>query len=83
MIGIIEPAEVRPQTPALMTASELAAALRLSVRAVWRDLASGRIPTPLKIGCATRWRAQKIEVWISAGCPPRVKWEWPRERQRS
>jgi predicted DNA-binding transcriptional regulator AlpA len=70
------------QTPALMTASEVAAALRLSVRAVWRDLASGRIPSPLKIGRATRWRAAEIADWITAGCPPAARWTWtPKEAQ--
>ncbi len=66
--------EVRPA--ALMTATDLAAALRLSRRAIWRDLASGRIPAPLKIGRATRWRGAEIADWINAGCPPAARWNW-------
>ena len=73
--------EVRPA--ALLTANDLAAALRLSPRAIWRDLASGRIPSPLKIGRATRWRGAEITDWINAGCPPTVRWTWtPKEGNR-
>lgn len=25
------------------------------------------------------WRADELEAWIAAGCPPRNRWTWPPE----
>lgn len=38
-------------------------------------LASGRIPAPVRLGRAVRWRASELAAWCAAGCPPRERWE--------
>jgi len=62
--------------PLLISARELAGLLAASETTVWRALASGRIPSPVKIGRLTRWRMGEIRDWISVGCPPRSRWRW-------
>lgn len=58
--------------PRLITADELAAILGLSKRSVWRLVANGEIPEPLRVGGSTRWPLDEIEAWLDAGCPPCV-----------
>jgi predicted DNA-binding transcriptional regulator AlpA len=41
----------------------------------WRDHAAGRIPTPVKLGGRTLWRAEELRAWVAAGCPARRIWE--------
>jgi prophage regulatory protein len=64
--------------PLLVGARELAAMTGKSVRSIWRDLAAGRLPNPVRLGGAVRWRRDEILAWISAGCPTRQTWE-PKE----
>jgi len=35
----------------------------------------GKLPRPLKIGGAVRWRLDEIRAWLAAGCPNRQEWE--------
>ncbi|MFW6119264.1 MAG: helix-turn-helix transcriptional regulator [Planctomycetota bacterium] len=60
----------------LLTAKELAARLKVGRSTLYRHVSTGRVPEPLKLGGATRWRAEEIADWIAAGCPPRNRWEW-------
>src|SRR5690606_16763111 len=53
----------------LITADELANLLGLSTRTVWRMHSAGRLPAPIKLGRAVRWRHKEIHAWIEAGCP--------------
>lgn len=53
----------------LITADELATLLGLSARTVWRMHSAGRLPAPVKLGRAVRWRQKEIDAWIEAGCP--------------
>ncbi len=55
--------------PALITATELAQMMRVSVRTLWRLLSAGRIPAPIRIGGNARWRVEEIDRWIAEGCP--------------
>jgi excisionase family DNA binding protein len=48
----------------LLTAKDVAELLRISVRTVWRLVSTGAIPGPIKIGAATRWRADDIGAMI-------------------
>ena len=52
----------------LLTVRDVAAALRLSQRQVWKLSASGRLPKPLKIGRSARWRRADIEAYVERGC---------------
>jgi excisionase family DNA binding protein len=56
--------------PILITASELAAMMQVSVRTLWRLLSQGRILKPIRLGGATRWRRDEVRRWIDQGCPP-------------
>lgn len=59
---------------ALLQDMDLAALLGVNKSTIWSWFNSGRIPAPVKIGGITRWRRQEIDRWITAGCPPREKW---------
>lgn len=63
------------QTCQLLSAKELAKRLSISVRSVWRYRSSGRLPKPVQIAGAIRWRLSDIEQWIQWGCPDRKTFE--------
>ncbi len=64
----------RPE-PLLLSAAEAAEALRISVRHFYKLHSSGRVPRPVRLGRATRWRAQELIDWLEAGAPARARWE--------
>lgn len=68
--------------PALLTAEDLAGTLQIARGSVWRNLAAGRLPSPVRVGGATRWRTAEIAAWITAGCPPAARWAWPENPAR-
>jgi len=51
-------------TKLVMTAHEVARALDISVRSVWRMSERGDIPPPIRIGRNRRWRRDTIEQWL-------------------
>lgn len=53
------------QLPELLTAHELAAALRVSVSTVRRLAARGEIPPPVRVGRSVRWRRGDIARLLS------------------
>lgn len=55
--------------PLLIPVEQLAEMLNLSTRTVWRMLAAGRIPEPVRIGGSVRWRLDLVREWVEAGCP--------------
>lgn len=63
-----------PAAPLLYSARDLAAVLRLGLRTIRTMDAGGRLPVPLRIGGAVRWRADEIADWIRAGAPDRATW---------
>lgn len=56
-------------------AGRLAELLDLSVRTIRRLDSSGKLPRPVRIGGAVRWRMDEIDAWLAAGCPDRKQWE--------
>jgi excisionase family DNA binding protein len=56
----------------LLSQTELARLLDLSIRTISRMNASGKIPKPVRVGRSVRWRRKEIEEWIAAGCPKRL-----------
>lgn len=58
-------------TNVLLTASAVGEMLSLSKRQIFRLNSSGRIPLPVHVGGAVRWRHTDIEEWIAQGCPDR------------
>jgi excisionase family DNA binding protein len=55
--------------PMFVTASELSQLLRISTRTLWRLLSAHKIPEPVRLGSAVRWRMELIQDWIEQGCP--------------
>ncbi len=49
----------------LMNARDVAEALGVSERSVWRLAAIGDIPPPVRIGRSTRWRRSTIDSWLT------------------
>lgn len=58
-----------PAEPLLATASQVAKLLQISTRTLWRLLSGGKVPEPLRIGGAVRWRLDEMKHWIAVGCP--------------
>ena len=73
------PADERP-TPAptlepwLLDANDLAKLLRLSLRSIRKLDRAGKLPKPLRVGRAVRWKFDEIRAWVSAGAPDRQTW---------
>jgi excisionase family DNA binding protein len=51
----------------LLTVQDVARRLSVSVRTVWRWLAGGHLPAPVRLRpYCTRWRARDVEGFIAA-----------------
>ena len=59
----------------LLTVKDVSARLRISPRQVWKLLASGRIPEPVRLSRSVRWRESDIDEWVRLGCPSRDRFE--------
>jgi len=55
--------------PLLLDAKQVARLLGVCTRLVWAMRSGGRLPAPLRLGKATRWRASDIRRWVQEGCP--------------
>lgn len=69
-----------PVLAPLLNVREAAALCGLGVSTWWRFLSAGKIPAPVRIGRAVRWRRDELNAWLMADCPPRAKWEAMRKR---
>lgn len=54
----------------MLTADDVAERLRISVRGVWRQVSTERLPKPVYIGRLARWPLTTIKDWMEQGCPP-------------
>ena len=52
-------------TKKLIDVKILADWLGLSPASVWRHVGNGNLPSPFKVGGATRWRVSDIEKWLA------------------
>lgn len=52
----------------LLTAREVANLLRISLRTLWRLKSAGRLPEPVRLGAALRWRVTDLQAFLAAGC---------------
>jgi excisionase family DNA binding protein len=59
--------------PHLLTVHQVALRFGIGTRTVWRWVAGGRLPQPLRLanGRITRWRAEDIDKWITQLAGPR------------
>ena len=69
------PADGHP--PLLLTAEDVGRELQVSLRTVRRLDMEGKLPEPVHVGRAVRWRREEVRAWIAAGCPTRDHWQWP------
>ncbi|MFO0942066.1 MAG: helix-turn-helix domain-containing protein [Pirellulales bacterium] len=60
------------QDVSLITILELAKLLKISTRTLWRMLKAERLPEPIRLGSAVRFRLDDVKDWIARGCPPRT-----------
>lgn len=60
---------VEQVTGELLNTEQVARLLNVGRRSVWRWSHSGRMPAPIRIGGAVRFRNSEILAWISDGCP--------------
>ena len=64
----------RALQPLTVSAAEAAALLGVS-RSTWYDWHdAGRTPRGLKIGGRRLWDYAELQRWVSAGAPPRERW---------
>jgi excisionase family DNA binding protein len=64
-----------PLEKLLLRAAEVASALGIGKRHLAALNSSGRLPRPIRLGRAVRWRADEIRAWLAAGAPSRDRWE--------
>jgi predicted DNA-binding transcriptional regulator AlpA len=61
--------------PWTMSADDLAQAIGVDVRSIWRWTSSGALPAPVRLGGRTFWQREEVTAWFNAGCPKREKWQ--------
>ena len=52
----------------LLTVKEVAGCLKVSSRQVWKLIASGRLPQPMRLGRSVRWRGDDLSMFVENGC---------------
>lgn len=62
--------------PLCVDARDLAVLLGISPRHVRAMKARGALPEALRIGRRRLWRVEEIRAWVTAGMPPRDRWQW-------
>ncbi len=67
--------EKSPHLAGLLDVKGVARLLAVSIRQIWKMNATGRMPAPIRLGRAVRWRRAELEDWIASGCPPREQWD--------
>ena len=55
--------------PILITSTELAHMMSISLRSLWRLRSAGKLPEPVRLGGSVRWRREQLLDWIDSGCP--------------
>jgi predicted DNA-binding transcriptional regulator AlpA len=60
----------------LLSSEELASMLSISRATLWRMLAAGKLPLPLRPSPGlVRWKADEIRRWVDSGMPDRKTWQ--------
>jgi predicted DNA-binding transcriptional regulator AlpA len=71
-----EPTAPAEPLPELLTAEQAWNLCALSKSAWYKARSSGKIPAPVRIGGALRWRRDEMRDWLREGCPPVCRWNW-------
>lgn len=59
----------------LLKAKELGRLLALSQRQIFRLNSCGKLPRPVRIGGAVRWKLADVTRWQDLNCPDRKEYE--------
>ena len=60
----------------LLSSEELASMLSISRATLWRMLAAGKLPLPLRPTAGiVRWRSDEIQRWVDSGMPDQITWQ--------
>ena len=59
------PAEPQPFRDALIRLSDVETVAGLRRSHVYKLIADGEFPRPIKIGTASRWSVQEIQAWVA------------------
>ena len=59
----------------LWTARQVASALGISERYLYKLHSKGQLPQSIQLGRSVRWRKAEIEAWLKSGAPSRPEWE--------
>ncbi len=51
---------------------DVAEAIRVSRRQVWKLEEARLVPAPVRVGGSVRWRRSDIDFWMDLGCPDRA-----------
>lgn len=68
--------------PKLLSHKELSQLLNIHRATLHRWRSTELVPEPVYIGAAPRWRADEIEAWLNAGCPPARRWRYDARRSQ-
>jgi excisionase family DNA binding protein len=84
---VTPPADDRPAdgaglSPLLVDARCLAGLLGVSLRSIRALDRAGKLPAPIRVGRAVRWKLSEIHAWADSGCPPRTTWEHTRDARK-
>jgi prophage regulatory protein len=58
------PDDQRPTGTGLLRIKEVKAKVGLSTSTIYRWIAAGDFPVPVKLGAASAWREQEIDQWL-------------------
>jgi len=64
----------------LIDTNATAKLLKVSSRTIFSMQTDGRMPKPIRIGSAVRWRYDEIKKWVEAGCPTQSEWSYESSR---
>lgn len=62
------PYEAEVDEPLLLTAAQVARLLQISLRTLWRLRSGRKLPLPVNLGSAVRWRREEVLEWVANGC---------------
>lgn len=60
---------------ALLDATQAGMVCGIHRATVFKLVACGKFPRPVKLGRSTRWVKDELNAWIAAKCPSLAKWE--------
>lgn len=69
------PCPVATVEPQALPATDAARLLNVSLSHFYQLHKTGRLPLPVRLGRAVRWRVAELTAWLDAGCPARDRWQ--------